>query len=130
MRSRSCVYKSGGEHLEDCITKSVACAGSTGRNFPKNVPVIVVDKLSDGDYKVAIGISTGRISEFHYSEIWKNWNPSNPEKVVVNEVLFYKICNKVPASVIGKTSQTDISIEKRKAVYDYVDKNGYLIYNI
>jgi len=126
--SRSAIWKSNGKHLEEAINNGVACTGTTGRVYPRNSTLIVADQNPSGDYAVALGKCTGEIVEEHPNVFWESWVVNEPENVVINNVLFFAKCENVPASVVGRTTQTDIKSNNRQRVVDYVQQNGKILW--
>ena len=126
--SRSAVWNSNGKHLKSAIVNGVACTGTSGRVYPRESLLIVVDRNPSGDYSVALAKCTGEIVDCHPNEFWESWHLDDPDKVVINDVMFFAKCDNVPASVVGRTTQTDIKSKNRQSVVEYVQQHGKIIW--
>tara|TARA_Y100000992_G_scaffold51932_1_gene30800 strand:- start:273 stop:659 length:387 start_codon:yes stop_codon:yes gene_type:complete len=125
--TRSAVWNSNGIHLNTALVNGVACTGTSGHVYPLGSTLIVVDKDSSGNYFVALAKCTGEIVDCHPNEFWESWHLDNPDKVVINDVLFFAKCDNVPASVVGRTTQTSVASKNRQSVVDYVQQYGEII---
>ena len=121
MSIKSAIYKNSVGHLQASMAYGVVAAGCTGRSFKSEDLVIVLEDCNEDYMYGALCIAEGsQDTDSGYQNIWPNWQPNNPNKVVINKVKFITQIVIVPKSIIGRLTQTDIANINRKSVIDYI----------
>jgi len=126
MNTKSAIYKNSVGHLQASIAYGAVSAGCTGRTFkPEDLVIVTEDIQNNNDYVfAALSVASGNLHTESYQTVWPNWVPNNDKKVVVNQVKFITSIVMLPKKLIGPCTQTDIKLENRQQVIDYLLING------
>jgi len=124
--TKSALYTKCTGHLEISMAFNAVAAGCTGRRFKKGELIIVLQQLPEiEDIMVgALAIATGDEHAMPHGNLWVNWVPNNPTKVVVNEVKFITRPVAIGKAIYGNLTQTDIAMANRPAVITHLLANG------